>query len=98
MHALQGSEKDIIILATSISSRSGDFAGEAHRLNVALTRARHHLILTGATSALEAAAPAFQQLIRSCREVPNAWWDSQTTGWQERMVGRLRCEDEAASA
>lgn len=40
----QGLEKPVIILSTAVT-RPGSFVGDAQRLNVALTRARHHLIL-----------------------------------------------------
>ena len=41
---MQGLEKPVIILSTAVT-RPGSFVGDAQRLNVALTRAKHHLIL-----------------------------------------------------
>ena len=46
---LQGLEKPVIILSTAVT-RPGSFVGDAQRLNVALTRAKHHLILVTAPS------------------------------------------------
>ena len=40
----QGLEKPIIILSTAVT-RVGAFVADPNRLNVALTRAKHHLIL-----------------------------------------------------
>ena len=51
--AFQGAEKDVIILATVRSSGVG-FSSCPHRLNVALTRAKRHLIIVGAEKALGA--------------------------------------------
>ena len=43
-HLAQGLEKPIIVLSTAVT-RAGAFVADPHRLNVALTRARNHLIL-----------------------------------------------------
>lgn len=48
----QGMEKDVIILTTAIT-RQTTFAADAQRLNVALTRARHHLVLIGCAPILQ---------------------------------------------
>lgn len=45
----QGLEKPVIILSTAVT-RPGNFVGDAQRLNVALTRAKHHLIVVSASS------------------------------------------------
>ena len=45
---LQGLEKPVIILSTAVT-RPGNFVGDAQRLNVALTRAKHHLIVVSAS-------------------------------------------------
>ena len=49
--SFQGGEKDIVILSTVRTSPS-DFLDNPRRINVALTRARHHLIVVGHHSAL----------------------------------------------
>ena len=54
----QGLEKPVIILSTAVT-RPGSFVGDAQRLNVALTRAKHHLILV---SALHLMASAFTSI------------------------------------
>ena len=43
---LQGMEKAVIVLSTAVT-RAGAFASDARRLNVALTRAKRHLIIVG---------------------------------------------------
>ena len=49
---MQGMEKDLIILCTAVT-RPGAFAADKQRLNVALTRGRHHLLLIGHGPALQ---------------------------------------------
>ena len=44
--SFQGGERDIVILSTVRTNPSG-FLGDPKRVNVALTRARHHLIIVG---------------------------------------------------
>lgn len=50
--AFQGGERDIILISSARSSSVG-FTDNAERLNVALTRARHHLIIIGHAGMLE---------------------------------------------
>lgn len=50
--AFQGAEKDIIIVSCVRTTFAG-FTGAPERLNVALSRAKHHLIIFGCPSALE---------------------------------------------
>jgi superfamily I DNA and/or RNA helicase len=54
--AFQGSENDIILVLTSRSSpaggREGSFLSNAERVNVAISRARHHLIVVGSHDVL----------------------------------------------
>ena len=74
---LQGQEKEIIILSTTVTrASSAGFASDCQRLNVALTRARRHLIVVGCSSALGniPAAPAFAHILRVCRRTPGAFW------------------------
>ena len=69
----QGGERSIIIIsfATSVSppaaSQLRDHLTDAHRLNVALTRAQRKLILIGNADAL-AELPIFRQLLVYCRD------------------------------
>lgn len=50
--AFQGSEKDIIVLSLC-KARGGSFLDSAERVNVALSRARRHLIVVGLPSAFQ---------------------------------------------
>lgn len=71
---LQGAEKEVVILATTTTNPRSEFCSDAARLNVALTRARRHLLVVGAASVLSqvrqkgacclplAAAPRFEAL------------------------------------
>lgn len=67
--AFQGAEKDLIILTTATTrvGGAGAFTGDAARLNVALTRARHNLVVVGCAPALEKTAPAFSALLKVAR-------------------------------
>ena len=49
--AFQGAERDVIILSTSRTARLG-FSDSPKRLNVAITRARRHLIIMGSAPLL----------------------------------------------
>jgi len=71
--SFQGEEKDIIILSTAIT-KAGAFATDACRLNVALTRARHNMIVVGHTAALTQASPALGALFKECRSKPGGFW------------------------
>ena len=61
---LQGLEKPVIILSTAVT-RPGSFVGDAQRLNVALTRARHHLILVSTGSQEHACCGQFSDSLDS---------------------------------
>jgi hypothetical protein len=71
----QGAERDVIILTTAIT-RPGTFASDACRLNVALTRARHNLIIIGQAKALEASSQAFKSFLSAVRRMPNGYLDA----------------------
>ena len=71
---MQGQEKDIIILTTVVTGNRASFAGDAQRLNVALTRARRHLVVVGCADALQAAGPAFSRILEASRRAPNVFW------------------------
>lgn len=66
---MQGMEKDIILLATTIT-HAGAFATDAHRVNVALTRARHHLVILGCSQVLQSSSAAFRMLLSRCQMLP----------------------------
>ena len=50
--AFQGAERDVIIVTTSRSVHSSGFIDSPLRLNVALTRAKHHLFVVGCLKVL----------------------------------------------
>ncbi|KAG2493974.1 hypothetical protein HYH03_007901 [Edaphochlamys debaryana] len=65
--SFQGAEKEVILLATTVS-RAADFAADAKRLNVALTRGRRHLVLVGSSAALSSTSPVFRNIITMAQE------------------------------
>ncbi|GLC60082.1 hypothetical protein PLESTB_001571200 [Pleodorina starrii] len=65
--SFQGAEKEVVFLATTVS-RAADFAADAKRLNVALTRGRRHLLVVGAPAALSQTSAVFQGIIRTCQD------------------------------
>ncbi|KAG2430776.1 hypothetical protein HYH02_013615 [Chlamydomonas schloesseri] len=65
--SFQGAEKEVIILATTVS-RVADFASDAKRLNVALTRGRRHLLVVGCPGALCQTSRVFEGIIRTCQD------------------------------
>ena len=50
---MQGMEKDLMVMSTAVTC-PGPFAADRQRLNVALTRARHHLLVVGHAPVLQA--------------------------------------------
>ena len=70
--AFQGAEKDLIILTTA-TTKPGAFAADAARLNVALTRARHNLVVVGCAPALDRTAPAFAAVLKTARSTPGGY-------------------------
>lgn len=72
----QGMEKDVIILSTVITRNNASFASDAQRLNVALTRARHHLLLAGHAGAVQQCSPALAAIITVCRKTPGGFHPS----------------------
>ena len=61
--SFQGAERSIIILSTATTNSASIFAADACRLNVALTRARSHLIIIGNMHALTKGIPAFRYIV-----------------------------------
>lgn len=47
------------------------------RLNVALTRAKHNLLVVGCAPALQQSAPAFASLLARCRSTPGAYFQGR---------------------
>ena len=76
---MQGMEKNIILLATTIT-HAGNFATDAQRVNVAFTRAKHHLVVFGCSHVLRSCSPAFKMLLAGCQMLPaGASFLSQST-------------------
>lgn len=75
--SFQGAEKDMVILATTCHTRS-DFCSDTLRLNVALTRARHHMLVLGCLDQLVLSSPAFK-CIRELSQGPSGKFCSYTT-------------------
>lgn len=95
--AFQGREMDAIVLSTVRAAREGNtgpggtigFVSDRRRMNVALTRARHCLLIVGDSQTLEARSEDWRQLIvdakkRNCFEVVEK--DGKSPG----KVGPLR--------
>lgn len=59
----QGQEKDIIILSTVRTCKSAGFLKDKRRLNVALTRPKHHLIILGKIEPLSESNTDYVKLI-----------------------------------
>lgn len=70
--SFQGAERDVVILTTS-TNVSTSFLAAPERLNVALTRARRHLVIVGCVPALEAASPALRDVVRTAKRTPGAY-------------------------
>lgn len=64
--SFQGAEKNVIILSTA-TTKASSFAADACRLNVALTRARRHLLLAGNIHALCKGIPVFNFMLSKAK-------------------------------
>ena len=62
----QGMEKPIILLSAA-SCHQNDFIADRHRLLVALTRGRNHLVVIGSADALVSSSQAFAEILAACR-------------------------------
>lgn len=60
-------EKPIIILSAACC-QANDFIADRHRLLVALTRGRNHLIVVGNANALVSSSQAFADIFAECRD------------------------------
>lgn len=66
--AFQGSERDVIVLSLC-KTRGGSFVDSAERVNVALSRARRHLIVVGLPAAFQS-APSWSHLLSVATAFP----------------------------
>lgn len=64
--SFQGAERDIILLTTA-TTKPSEFASDACRMNVALTRAKNHLIVLGNLQVLCQTAPVFNDIMTAVR-------------------------------
>lgn len=82
MDGFQGREKSVIVFSCVRSSRRIGFLSDERRLNVALTRAKHGLILIGSAVPLSTEG--------------NAVWSSLVSSLRERgLVHRIRAYDDS---
>jgi superfamily I DNA and/or RNA helicase len=65
--AFQGAEKEIVILTTTRASLTVGFLESSERLNVALTRARRHLLIVGNRKTLEVDAQ-WRFVVQQCAD------------------------------
>ena len=70
---MQGAERPAVILTSAVTRPDSSFSSDAQRLNVALTRAKSHLLLVGCGAALAASAPAVRDLVGRCRAAPGGF-------------------------
>jgi hypothetical protein len=63
--AFQGAEKDVIVVSCSRTTKRG-FIDSPNRLNVALTRAKHHLIIVGSVEVLQG-SPLWARVIETAQ-------------------------------
>lgn len=78
---VQGAERDIMILSTVRSSKLG-FIDSARRLNVAITRAKRHLIIVGVAPVLRT-NKLWAGVLQTCAK--------QTTGFRPVEHQQLGC-------
>ena len=65
---MQGMEKDVIILSVTVS-QAGSFLSDEQRLNVALTRAKRHLIVVSNLNCLHSISPAFELVMEKAKKL-----------------------------
>ncbi len=68
--AFQGVEKDIIFLSCARSKSGSGFLDSPHRLNVALTRGKHHLIVIGNAVMLSSLSSRWKAILEYARSAP----------------------------
>jgi hypothetical protein len=95
-HALQGDEKDIVILSTSIDSDSHPaslrFLENPHLFNVAITRARRQLIVLTSVSADDLPAGLLREFLAYAITPwsPHVALDESGSEFERQIVERLR--------
>eukprot|EP00178_Gracilaria_changii_P002292 TRINITY_DN1338_c0_g1_i1.p1 TRINITY_DN1338_c0_g1~~TRINITY_DN1338_c0_g1_i1.p1 ORF type:complete len:2578 (+),score=254.02 TRINITY_DN1338_c0_g1_i1:498-8231(+) len=77
---IQGREKQVVVLSTvrGRNSKTIGFVDDARRMNVALTRAMHSLLIVGNATVLSCSSVPWHGLIQHCRE--NSYLFSMNTG------------------
>jgi len=71
--SFQGAERSVVILSFSLTRSDAAFSGNMQRLNVALTRAKHHLVAVGCSAALAASAKPLRALVAHCKGSPGGF-------------------------
>jgi ATP-dependent RNA/DNA helicase IGHMBP2 len=76
--AFQGQERDIMVISLTRSNSTGEigFLKEYRRMNVAMTRAKHHLLIVGDSATIGQDA-FYRELIERCEET-----GSYRTAWE----------------
>jgi len=76
--AFQGQERDIMVISLTRSNGTGEigFLKEYRRMNVAMTRAKHHLLIVGDSATIGQDA-FYRELIERCEET-----GSYRTAWE----------------
>ena len=96
--AFQGGEKEIIIVSCCRTESLG-FITSPNRMNVALTRARRHLILVGSGKTLPK-NQYWNQIIEQARSAPGGYFNSrdfQMSGHQYELGDGFQLEDDTLS-
>lgn len=83
--------QDVILLSCVRSGDSTSFLDNANRLNVSLTRARHHLILVGRRATLETST-TFKSLLRLSHSKPMAF--APNIAEFIKQINKLTCREE----
>lgn len=86
---IQGAEKEMIVLATTTTNPRSEFCSDAARLNVALTRAKRHLVVVGAADVLsQAPGGVLRDLVWRCRGAGCCFPGSSILGLPGLAAGR----------
>ena len=85
-------EKECIILSITVT-RPGPFASDAQRLNVALTRARRHLLIVGDLNVASQLAPAFALLVDQAARMPGGVCSNVAAFVPQRLSNETATEE-----